>query len=172
MQSGFEAVPIVVVEDIAVALMIRFMGVIGIENGVRKTAGISDNGNGAVFEADELGQAAGFVFAGNKDHVRAGVNEVGQFFVVTDFEMTIGVIIESPFEVQKGGVDMAVRTGTEENKLAAAVQAIWDSVKNQLDPFLMVQSADKGNDGTELFPQPHTIPKGFFVGVFVIDGLD
>ena len=99
------------------------------------------------------------------------MNEVGQFFVVTNFEMAIGMVVVTAFHIPKRRIDMAVRTGAEEDKLAAPVQAIRDSVKNQVDPFLVIEATDKGNDGTELFPQPHTIPKGFFVGVFFFDGL-
>ena len=86
--------------------------------------------------------------------------------------MAIGLIVESTFEVPKGGVDVPMRAGTEQNKLAAAVQAIWDGLKNQVHTFLVIESADERNYRTELVPQPKTISKGFFVRIFIIDRLD
>ena len=56
--------------------------------------------------------------------------------------------------------------------MAAAVQAIWDGMKNQVDTFLMIQSANKGNYGAEMFAKPQTITEGLFVSIFVIAGLD
>lgn len=161
--------PVVVIEEVAVAFVVRFVGVIGVEDGVGQAAGVSDDRDGTVFEADELSEAAGFVFARNEDDVGTGVNKVGEFFVVSDFEVAIGMIVVTAFEVQKGRVDLAVGTGAEQDKLAASVEAVWNSVKNQVDTLLMVEATDEGNDGAELFSQPEAISKGFFVAVFIID---
>ena len=171
MQSGFEAVPVVVVEGVAVALVIGFVSVIGIEDGVSEAAGVTHDRDGAVFQADELGQTTGFIFAGNEDDVGAGVDKVGEFFVVADFEVAIGMIVVTALEVPKCGIDLTVRTRAEENKLAATVKAIWDGVKNQVNALLMIETAHERNNRTELFSQPEAISKGVLVGVFVVDGL-
>jgi len=142
--------------------------VIGIKNCISEAASVSDDWDGAVFEADELGEAARFVLAGDEDNIGAGVNEVGEFFVVADFEVAIGMIVVTAFEVQKGSVNLAVRAGAEKYKLAAAVQAVGNGVKNEVDTFLMIEAADKGNYGTELVAEPEAISKSFFIGVFII----
>ena len=68
-ESGFESVPVVVVEGVAVALVIGFVGVVGVEDGVGESAGVANDGNGAVFKTDELGEAAGFVLARDEDDI-------------------------------------------------------------------------------------------------------
>jgi hypothetical protein len=68
-ERGFEAVPVIVVEEVSVALVVRFVRVIGVEDGVGESAGVSYDGDSAVFQADELGEAAGFVFAGDEDDI-------------------------------------------------------------------------------------------------------
>ena len=80
MHRGFQAGRIVVVENIAVAFVIRAVRVVRVEDRVRQAAGVAHDGDGAVFEADHLGQAARFVGAGHENHVRAGVDEMGQVF--------------------------------------------------------------------------------------------
>ena len=97
MKSGFKAGPIVVVEDVTIALIVWLRRVVRIEDCIREAAGVSHDRNRAVSQADELGEAARFVFAGNEDYIGAGVNQVGQFFVVTDFEVAIRMIVESAF---------------------------------------------------------------------------
>ena len=49
MQCGFQAVPVVIVEGVAIALVIRFGRVVGIKDRIGEAASISDDGNGAVF---------------------------------------------------------------------------------------------------------------------------
>src|SRR5260370_41686271 len=58
MQRGFNARSIKIVEDITVALMIRALGVMGIEYRIRQAARGAHERHGAVFESDELRQAA------------------------------------------------------------------------------------------------------------------
>ena|SRR6266850_6263168 len=97
---------------------------------------------------------------------------MGKLFVVADFEVAIRMIVESAFQIPKGCVDMAVRAGAEKDKLAAAIQAVRDGVKNKVHAFLMVQPADERDNWAELIPQPESISERFLVGIFIIDGLD
>jgi hypothetical protein len=165
-EGGFEALPIIVIEDVAVAFAVGFVGVIGVEDSVGEAAGIADDGESAVFEADELGEAAGFVIGGDEDEVGAGVDEVGELLVVADFEVAIRVIVEAGFKVPENGIDIALEGGAEEDELAAAVEAIGDGMEDEADAFLGVEAADESDEGFEAAPEPEAIAEGFFIGVF------
>ena len=67
---------------------------------------------------------------------------------------------------------MAVRAGAEQNELDSAIEAVRHGVENELNAFLMIKAADEGNYRTELFAQPKAIAERFFVGVFLVNGLD
>ncbi len=143
---------------------------VGVEDRVGEAAGVPNYRDGAIFESDELREAARLVLAGNKNDIGPGIDEVSELFVVTDFEVAIGMIIEAVFEVPEGSVDVPMWAGTKQHELAAAIEAVRDSSKNEVHAFLMVQSANEGNDGTELFAEPKPITKSVFVDVFIIDG--
>src|ERR1051325_2476318 len=64
---------------------------------------------------------------------------------------------------------MAVRTGAEQDELAALGQAPWNCAEDQLHALMMIEPAHVGNDRLELLSQPQPIPKRAFVRVFVLD---
>jgi hypothetical protein len=96
---------------------------------------------------------------------------VGEFFVVTNFEVAIGMIVVTAFEVPERSVDLAVWAGAEEDKLASTVETVWDSVENKVDALLMVEATDERDYRTEVIPQPEAISESFLVGILILDGL-
>ena len=81
------------IEQIAIALIHWPMGKVLVEHGIDQPARRAHDGHRAVAERDELRQAARLIPAGHDDHVGAGVNEMGQFLVIADFQMAIGVVV-------------------------------------------------------------------------------
>src|ERR1019366_9952311 len=86
-QGRFDCRLVGLVEHVAIPLVVPPVGVIAIEDGVCQAADAAHDGNGAVFEGDHLGQATGLKQAGNDEHVGSGVDQVGEFFVVSQFEV-------------------------------------------------------------------------------------
>ena len=82
------------------------------------------------------------------------------------------MVVKAMLEVPKSSVDVAVRTRAEKNELAAAIEAVWDGVENQVNAFLVIEAADEGDNGTKLFSKPERIAKSVFVGVFILNRLD
>src|SRR6266404_6459086 len=95
-----------------------------------------------------------------------------KLFVVTDLEMTIWMVVESPFQIPKGGIDMSMWTRSQEHELTAMVQAIRDRMKNEVHSLLMIEAPDKRNQWTELVTEPEAITQRLFIGIFILQRLD
>src|SRR5262249_48409012 len=118
-ERGFDGPVVGVVEDIPVALGPRVPGVVMVEHGVGHAAGGPDHGHGPVPHRDQGSQPARLEQAGCDQYVGAGVDEVGQFFLVADLEVAVGVVVEVALEVPEMGVDAVVVVGVpDEHELA------------------------------------------------------
>ncbi len=161
-----------VVEDIAVALVVGPLRVVGVEHGVRQAAGRAHDGHGAVLERDHLGQAARLEQAGHHDHLRAGIDQVGEFLVEAQLEVAVGVVVVMLLEVPEMLPDAAIRAGSQQHELRAVLQAVMDGVGDERHAFLLVQPADVADDGLERIPQPEPLPQRLLVLVFVVERVD
>ncbi len=171
-EGGLDARGVEVVEDIAVALVIGPLGVVGVEHGVRQAARRAHDGHGAVLESDHLGQAARLEQAGDDDHFRPGIDQVGEFLVEAKLEVTVGVVVVMLLEVPEMVPDAAVRAGSQQHELAAVLQAVMDGVGDERHAFLLIQPADVADDGLEHIPQPEPLPQRLLVLVLVVEGVD
>ncbi|CAG0892382.1 unnamed protein product, partial [Darwinula stevensoni] len=80
------------IKGIAVRLFERLPGEIHIENGVGKPSRLSDDRDGPIFQSDHLCQSAGLKDGGDNKHVRSGINQMCQFFLVVENQMDMRMI--------------------------------------------------------------------------------
>src|ERR1039458_6118076 len=171
-QGGLDALGIEVVEDKAVALVIRPLSVVGVEHRVRQAARRAHDGHGAVLETDHLGQAARLEQARDDDHFRPGIDRGGEVLVEAKLEVTVGVVVVMLLEVPEMVPDAAVRAGSQEHELAAVLQAVMDGVGDERHAFLLIQPANVTDDGPERIPQPEPLPQRLLVLVLVVEAVD
>ena len=110
-------------------------------------------------QRDHLRQAARLEQAGDNDHLRAGIDQVGELFVEAQLEVTVGVVVVMLLEAPEMLPDAAVRAGSQEHELAAVLQAVMDGVGDQRHAFLLIQPADVADDGLERILQPEPLPQ-------------
>ena len=87
---------------------------VGVGDGVGKAAGGAHQRQGAVFEAVELGQTAGFEAARHEDDVAAGYHLVRERFVVGDAHPDFVRVARR--QVAEGGFEVG-RAGAEDGQL-------------------------------------------------------
>ena len=109
-ESRFQAFIVQVVKEIAVPFLIRLVRVIRIKHRTCQTTGVSHHRDRTVFHRDQLCQTAGLKGAGDKDHVRSCIDQMGQFFIVGDFKMAIRIIIQGVLDLPEVIVDSRVGT--------------------------------------------------------------
>lgn len=95
-----------------------------------------------------------------------------EILVEADLEMTVGAVVEHPFEAPEIAVDALIRTGSEQHELGAAFQRVEDGVTHQIQTLLRVQPADEGDDRLCVVGEHQAMTQGAFVVVLAVDALD
>ena len=145
-QRRVEAQVVGVLEDEAVALRARQLGVVPVEHGVLEAADRAHHRHRAVAQRDHLRQAAGLVEARHDQQVRAGVDQVREFLVVADLEVAVGVVVQPALEVPEVLVDAVLRAGAEQHELRVVLERVEQRVADEVQALLGVESADVGDD--------------------------
>ena len=134
-------VGVIVEEAEAVARAVGF--VVG-QHGVPQAAGFPNDGQGAIAQGNHLAQAAGLKLRGHEEHVRAGVNAVGQRAVHLEAGgYPAGVLLLGPAEqVHILGIAHA-----QHHQLHVFIHDFADDPVHQVQALLIAQAADDGDDG-------------------------
>ena len=109
-------------------------------HGVLEAAGLPDDGHGAVAHGDELGQAAGLEEGGHQQGVGAGVDPVGQGFVIGDIgaDAALVVVLKPAEALLVAGV-----AGAQDHHLGVAVQQGGKDGIHQIQALLIGQPGDQ-----------------------------
>ncbi len=118
-QGRHDPVEIEVVEYITVPLVIRPIAVVGIEDRVPQSSGCPHNGHCPVFQGDYLGQPAGLKETRDDHHVGTRIDEVREFFVKSDLEVTVRVVIQLVLEMEENIIGPVVRARTQKDELTS-----------------------------------------------------
>ena len=146
-QRRFDSMIIGLVKDISIALVWRSIAtIVPVEHGIHQAADGTHDGYGAVLQADHLGQTARLEQTRHDEHICAGVNHVREFFVVTNLQVAVRIVVEIIFEMPEIGVDIHLRAAAQKHELGIVLQAVKQRVSYQVQAFLRVQSTYVGND--------------------------
>src|SRR5271157_2490001 len=97
---------------------------------------------------------------------------MGQFLVVTEFEVTILVVFEVILEMPEMAIDAVVVVGvTDKHELAAAGQGVKEGMVDQVHALLLVQPAHVRYDRAAGLAQPEPVPERLLVLLFALDGV-
>lgn len=119
---------------------------IPVKHGTHEATDTTDNGHHTILQGDELGQAAGFVVTGDDKHISPGIDHVGQFGVEAQLDVTVGVVVEVEFFMPEPRVDRAFGGGTKEDKLGSPIQGVVHGMVNEMNAFLVIETANVGDD--------------------------
>src|SRR5712671_3163558 len=98
-KSGLQTSLVVIVEDVAVSGFVWRARVIDIKHRVCQPAGVPHHRHRAVSHGDHLSETARLIDAGHQHQVRTGVYQMSEFFVITELEMAIGMVVQEPLQM-------------------------------------------------------------------------
>ena len=129
-------------------------GLVGLD-GILQSAGLPDDGHGAVAHGDHLAEAAGLTLGRHQEQIGAGVDGHGQALVVIQPDGHAAVILlGGPVEE----LLVLLITLAQHHQLQREFHHIMKNLTNQVQTLVGHQSGHNAHDGhVGVLPQPHEL---------------
>ena len=126
---------------------------------VGQSTRLSDNGDGAIFEAVQLVQAARLVAGRHKKHIAARLDFVSEFVVEGDVgRQLFGILLRDC----RQKVVVFLIPGAEYDHLQVKRHNLVDNLGDYVQPLLLRKASDKTDQGNTGLRQAALLPEGLF----------
>src|SRR5690349_3074821 len=93
-----------------------------------------------------------------------------ELLVEAQLQMTVGVVVVSLFQTPKVVANSAIRAGAKQNELAAVLEAVVNSMRNERHALLMIEAADISHDRLIDVLQPKALAQSPLVFILQVQG--
>ena len=93
-----------------------------------------------------------------------------ELLVIADFEVAIGVVVQSALQVPEVLVDAVLGAGAEEHELRVVLERVEERVSDEMQALLCVEAADIADDRAPACTQQHALAQRRSVVCAIRDG--